>query len=142
VTPNHQLLLGGGSLLTTYATHAHHESLYMFKKLTRYFDKKFPGLNIQFKQMWPGLIGLSKDIAPIAGRDKDKPFLYYIAACAGLPIAAALGRYSAENLLEGNTSLDDYFSPYRSFAIGGKVQSILGTKLTFALCNSMKKFMP
>jgi|SRR5579872_1325112 len=142
MTPNQQLLLGGGSLLTTYATHTQHESSYMFKKLIRYFEKKFPGLNIQFKQMWPGLIGLSKDIAPIAGRDKDKPFLYYIAACAGLPIAAALGRYSAENLLEGNTALDDYFSPYRSFAIGGMAQSILGTKLTFALCNSMKKFMP
>jgi len=134
-------LLGGGSLLTTYAAHPMHDSKYMFNKLTRYFDKKFPGLAIQFKQMWPGLIGLSKDIAPIAGRDKDKPFIYYITAAAGLPIAAALGRYSAENLVGENSALDAYFSPYRSFAISGIAQSILGTQLTFALCNSMKKFM-
>jgi gamma-glutamylputrescine oxidase len=141
ITPHNQLLLGGGSLFTTYATHAMHDSKYMFNKLTRYFDKKFPGLAIQFKQMWPGLIGLSKDIAPIAGRDKDRSHIYYIAAAAGLPIAAALGRYSAENVLESNTTLDAYFSPYRLYPIGGITQSILGTKLTFALCNSMKKFM-
>ena len=142
MTSDKRLLLGGGSVLTTYASSAEHNSKRMFNKLTRYFDTKFPGLNIQFKQLWPGLIGLSKDIAPIAGRDKDKPFLYYVSAAAGLPIAAALGRYSAENLLDGNNDLDSYFSPYRSFPIGGIVQSIIGTKLSFALSNSMKKFMP
>jgi gamma-glutamylputrescine oxidase len=89
--------------------------------------------------MWPGLIGLSKDIAPLAGRDKDKPYLYYISAAAGLPIAAALGRYSAENLIDNKTDLDEYFSPYRSFMIGGITQKILGDGLTFALCNTFKK---
>jgi len=141
ITPNKQLLLGGGTVLTTYAANAIHDSKNMFKKLTHYFDTKFPNLNIQFKHMWPGLIGLSKDIAPIAGRDKEKPFLYYVAAAAGLPIAAALGRYSAENLLENKTNLDSYFSPYRSFPIGGTVQSIIGTKLSFALSNGIKKFL-
>ena len=71
-----------------------------------------------------------------------EPLLYYVSPAAGLPIAAALGRYSAENLLDGNNDLDSYFSPYRSFPIGGTVQSIIGTKLAFALSNSMKKFMP
>jgi gamma-glutamylputrescine oxidase len=142
MTSDKRLLLGGGSVLTTYASKPGHDSQAMFTKLTRYFDAKFPGSNIQFKQLWPGLIGLSKDIAPIAGRDKDRPFLYYVSAAAGLPIAAALGRYSAEHLIDGKTDLDDYFSPYRSFAIGGALQSILGTKLSFVLCNSMKKFAP
>ncbi len=139
MTSDKRLLLGGGSVLTTYASSPEHDSKRMFDKLTRYFDAKFPGLNIQFKQLWPGLIGLSKDIAPIAGRDKDKPFLYYVSAAAGLPIAAALGRYSAESLMDGNNALDSYFSPYRSFPIGGIVQSIIGTKLSFALSNSSKK---
>lgn len=139
VTPNQQLLLGGGSPLNAYSAKPIHDSKYMFNKLTNYFNQKFPGLNIRFKQMWPGLIGLSKDIAPIAGRDKNRPFLYYVSAAAGLPIAAALGRYSAENLLDGRTDLDPYFSPYRKFAINGVLQSIIGTKLTFALCNIMKK---
>jgi gamma-glutamylputrescine oxidase len=142
MTSDKRLLLGGGSVLTTYSSKPEHDSARMFAKLTRYFDAKFPGLNIQFKQLWPGLIGLSKDIAPIAGRDKDRPFLYYVSAAAGLPIAAALGRYSAEHLIDGRTDFDPYFSPYRSFLIGGALQSVLGTKLSFALCNSMKKFIP
>ncbi len=142
ITPHNQLLLGGGSVLTTYAKNPAHDCSYLFKKLTNYFNRTFPGLSIQFKQMWPGLIGLSKDIAPIAGPDKNKPYMYYITAAAGLPIAAALGRYSAEHLLENKNELDAYFSPYRSFAIDGIIQSVLGTRLTFALCNSMKKYMP
>ena len=142
ITPDNRLLLGGGSVLNSYASKPTHDSRYMFKKLTRYFAANFPGLKIEFKQMWPGMMGLSKDIAPIAGRDKDRPFLYYISASAGLPIAAALGRYSAENLIENKQDLDEYFSPYRSFVIQGVAQRILGNKLTFALCNVIKKNIP
>ncbi len=138
VTPNNQLLLGGGSMLKGYASSPEHDSKYMFEKLTNYFKAKFPGLQVQFKTMWPGLIGLSKDIAPLAGRDKERPHLYYISAAAGLPIAAALGRYSAEHMLDGKTYLDEYFSPYRKFRINGALQSLLGTKLSFALCNMLK----
>ncbi len=137
LTSDQRLLLGGSSLLKTYATNPEHDSKFMYKKLTNYLATKFPGLNIQFKQMWPGLIGLSKDIAPLAGRDQNRPFLYYITASAGLPIAAALGRYSAENLLTNNTDLDDYFSPYRPCLINGPLQSLLGTKLSFALSNML-----
>lgn len=142
VTPDHRLLLGGGSLLSTYAKLPTHDSSYMFNKLTSYFDAKFPKLNIEFKQMWPGLMGISKDIAPIAGRDQRNPFIYYVSAAAGLPIAAALGRYSAEHLVDNNTSLDRYFSPYRKFPIGGNLQKILGNQFTFALCNAIKKNIP
>lgn len=139
ITPDNRLLLGGGNIRDAYATQPTHDSAAMFKKLTDYFNKYFPLVDIQFKQMWPGLIGLSKDIAPLAGRDKDMPYRYYIAASAGLPIAAALGRYSAENLLDGKNDLDVYFSPYRHFAISGITQKIIGTKLTFAVSNLMKR---
>lgn len=139
ITPDNRLLLGGGNVRDAYANKPTHDSSSMFNKLTSYFEGHFPGLDIQFKQMWPGLIGVSKDIAPIAGRDKDKPFMYYIAAAAGLPIAAALGRYSAENLIDHKTDLDKYFSPYRSFMIDGVLQKILGNKITFAISNMFKK---
>ncbi len=142
ITPDQRLLLGGGSVLNTYASTPTHDSRYMFNKLSRYLENNFPGLNIQFKQMWSGLMGLSKDIAPIAGRDKQRPYMYYISASAGLPIAAALGRYSAENLLEQRNDLDEYFSPYRKFAISGPLQRVLGNKLTFALCNIIKTNIP
>jgi gamma-glutamylputrescine oxidase len=142
LTGDNRLILGGGSIFTTYSSKATHECTYMMRKLTNYFNEKFPGLNIQFEQMWPGLIGLSKDIGPIAGPDKDEKYIYYIAGAAGLPIAAALGRYSAEHLLDGKTEFDSYFSPYRSFPIGGIVQSVLGTKLSFALSNFFKHHIP
>jgi gamma-glutamylputrescine oxidase len=142
ITSDNRLLLGGGEVLTTYSSQATHDNERMFAKLTRYFATKFPGVTIQFTQMWPGLIGISKDIVPLAGPDKTKPFLYYVSAAAGLPIAAALGRYSAEHMLEGKADLDSYFSPYRPFRIRGALQSLLGTRLSFALCNGMEKVIP
>lgn len=142
ITGQNRLLLGGGSMLNTYNSQPTHDSSYMLRKLTCYFAQHFPDANIQFEQMWPGLIGLSKDIVPIAGPDQDNPHLYYIAAAAGLPIAAALGRYSAEHLIDGRTDLDQIFSPYRQFPISGLAQSLLGTKLTFALSNLIKMNIP
>jgi gamma-glutamylputrescine oxidase len=130
-----RLLLGGGSLLMAYNKYEVHQSLYNYHKLTKYFQKKFPQITIQFEQIWPGMIGLSKDIAPIAGPDKKSPSIYYIAAAAGLPIAAMLGNYSAAHLVDGSDELKDYFSPYRSFLINKWLQTIIGTKLSFALSN-------
>ena len=142
LTGEKRLLVGGSSVFKTYASKPEYSCMSMCHQLTAYIKKKFPHLSIQFEQMWPGLIGISKDIGPIAGRDKDKPFMYYIAAAAGLPIAAALGRYSAEHIIDGKTDFDPYFSPYRPFPIGGIAQSILGTKLSFALSNLIKMNIP
>lgn len=138
VTGQNRLLLGGGSLLNGYVGTVQHENQRIFHKLANYFNKRFPNLNIQFEHMWPGLIGISKDIGPIAGRDKDKPFIYYVGACAGLPIAASLGRYSAEHLIDGRTDLDHCFTPYRNYPIGGAAQAILGNKISFAASNLIK----
>lgn len=142
LTGDKRLLVGGGSLLTTYASKPVHEYARITKKLINYIKTTFPTLDLQFEQHWPGLIGLSKDIGPLAGRDKNNPHIYCIAAAAGLPIAAALGRYSADHLLDGRTDLDTYFSPYRSFPISGLAQSILGNKISFALSNLIKKNVP
>jgi len=139
MTGDNRLLLGGGDLLSTYASQETHHYASIIKKLTSYINHKFPKLDIQFEQIWPGLIGISKDIIPFAGRDKDKPYLYYVSAAAGLPIAAALGRYSAESLIDGATEFDVYFSPYRTFFISGVKQSILGKKASFAISNFINK---
>lgn len=131
VTGQGRLLLGGGSALTTYDKKESFHNQYMYNKLTRYFAKQFPSLSIQFEQYWPGLIGISKDIGPIAGPDKDRPSIYYVSAAAGLPIAAALGSYAAEHILQKRTDLDQYLNPYRSYFISSGLQRILGTKLSF-----------
>jgi gamma-glutamylputrescine oxidase len=130
-----RLLIGGGSILNVYNKHASHYSPFMYKKLTNYIKRTFPDLEIQFEQMWPGLIGVSKDVAPLAGPDKDMKSIYYIGAAAGLPIAAMLGNYCADYILDGADNLKDYFSPYRKFPVGGALQNVLGTKLTFAISN-------
>lgn len=130
-----RLLLGGSSPWYAYTTNASHHCEYMYKKLTRYITQTFPGLDLQFEQLWPGLIGISKDIAPVAGRDKDIKSIYYIGAPAGLTVAAMLGNYCADHMIDGADMLKDYFSPYRQFKVGGALQSIIGTKVSFALSN-------
>ncbi len=134
-----RLLLGGGSLRTMYASQAIHDSSTLYTKLTGYFKEKFPQLKISFEYFWPGLIGLSKDFMPIAGRDERFKNIYYIAATAGLPWAAALGRYSAEVIIDNKNEYDSFFSPYRKFTIGHSLQSVLGIKLSFAIANSISK---
>lgn len=142
LTGDKRLLLGGSSITATYANQSEPYKKGIFRKLTSYFEKNFPNVDVEFQYMWPGRIGMSKDVMPIAGRDQDNPALYYIAAPTGLPWAAALGAYSADVLIEGRNDLDEYFSPYRSFPFGHFAQHILGKRLTFALSHlrSVKSF--
>lgn len=140
ITPDNRLLLGGGSLLQTYAKNESHNNHHMMQKLSRYFSTKFPQVNVSFEYIWPGLIGISKDFFPVAGFDKDMPSVYYIAAAAGLPWAAALGAHSADRIINNNISFDHYFSPYRTTKLGASVlgtclETVLGKRLSFALSN-------
>jgi gamma-glutamylputrescine oxidase len=135
---DNRLLLGGGSLLYTYASQERHNSMYMMKKLTSYWKKKFPNSSPNFEYIWPGLIGVSKDLMPIVGRDAKMPSVYYVVSATGLPWAAALGAYSAEHIINNDTRFDHYFSPYRSFTLGPVFQGVLGKKITFALSHFLK----
>lgn len=132
-----RLMLGGSSLIYSYAANAKHDNYRMFTKLNNYFKNKFPQVNINWQYLWPGLIGISKDIVPIAGFDNKMPDVYYVAATAGLPWASTLGVYSAEKIVDNRHDFDHYFNPYREFYLGATAQKILGTKLTFALSNFM-----
>lgn len=142
LTTDNRLLFGGSNFISTYAAQEKHNYTSIVGKLTASLQKAFPQLSVHFEYVWPGLIGLSKDIAPLAGSDKHSSHIYYVTASAGLPIAAALGRYSAERLVDGNRSLDAYFTPYRHFPLGGRMQKLLGTQLSFALCNLIKRNIP
>lgn len=135
VTGDNRLLLGGARLLDTYASSAHHNNRTVAQKLIRYFNTKFPGVDAQFEYMWPGLIGVSKDLFPLAGPDKAMPSVYYVSAATGLPWAAALGNYSARHIIDGVRDLDEKFSPYRKFSLGPVTQAVLGKPLTFAISN-------
>jgi gamma-glutamylputrescine oxidase len=138
LTGHSRLLLGGANIFQSYTLQHLHRYQLLINQLTNYLHQRF-GLQLHFEHMWSGLIGISKDIAPIAGVDKDNPSIYYVGACAGLPIAAALGMYSAESVLEKRHDLDAYFSPYRPFPIGSLLGKMLGKKVTFALSNLITK---
>lgn len=133
-----RLLIGGSNLLQTYTLQSLHRYQLLVHKFSNYLRRLF-GVELQFEYMWNGLIGISKDIAPILGKDKDNPAIYYIGACAGLPIAAALGIYSAEHILEKRDDLKNYFSPYRSFPVGSLLTKIVGKTISFALSNLITK---
>lgn len=135
LTGDNRLLLGGADIWESYASREQFCNESIARHLTGYFAKKFPTVSLQFDYIWPGLIGISKDFFPIAGRDRHMPSVYYISAAAGLPWAAALGNYSAAALLHNDTSFDRYFSPYRPTKIGPGMQRLLGRKLSFALAN-------
>ncbi len=138
ITGDNRLMVGGANVLYTYASQEKHNSSLLRWQIQRYVAKKFPQLSVTFEYMWPGLIGISKDLMPIAGCDKNMRSVYYVVAAAGLPWAAALGMYSAAHILEQETRMDDYFSPYRKYPLGSIIPKILGTRLTFALSNFMR----
>lgn len=135
---DNRLMLGGARLLSTYASCEEHKTARVQKKLMNYCKEKFPHIPLHFNYIWPGIIGITKDIMPVAGFDKDNTHIYYVTGAAGLPWAAALGVYSAESMIDKRTDLDDVFSPYRHFTLGSTAQKVLGTKLTFALSNFMR----
>lgn len=139
LTGENRLLLGGSSWSTTYTSKAHHDCMSMIRKLTNFFNENFPDAHVQFEQIWPGLVGISKDLAPLAGRDKDQRHIYYISAAAGISVAAGLGNYCAQHLIDGRTDLDYCFSPYRTFPVGNITQSLLGKTVSFALSNYLTK---
>jgi len=138
LTQDNRLMLGGAHLLSTYASREHFHNTRIQKKLISYFQKKFPTIKPSFDYIWPGLIGITKDIMPLAGTDKDMPNVYYISGAVGLPWAAALGNYSAEHILENRTDFDSLFDPYRSYTLGHGIQKIIGTQATFAICNFLR----
>lgn len=137
MTSDNRLILGGSDLLSLFASEKHDYGR-ITSKLSSYFTTMFPGVDITFEYQWPGLIGLSKDTAPIIGPDAAYPHIYYISCVAGLAIAAAMGRYSAQHFLDGRRDMDQYFSYQRSFPIDGLAQKILGKPLSFALSNAIK----
>lgn len=139
IVGENRLLVGGGDYFTTYAREETHNYTSIRTKLSRYIKDKFPKLeDIRFDYQWPGLIGVTRDIIPLAGALRDQKSLYVIAAATGLPWAAALGRYSAECIIDGRSDLDIYFSPYRSFPLGKYASWFLGAPLTTAISHLIR----
>ena len=97
-------------------------------------------MRVKFIACWPGLIGISKDFAPVVGCHPRYSSVIYAAGAAGLPWAAALGRYLAEKVLDGRHDVDTSLAVQRRFPIGPHVQAILGAPAAFAMSHGILKF--
>ncbi len=106
LTGDGRLLIGGGTLVNTYSRREQHRPQLAVRRLTGYVAERFPDLRVKFVACWPGLFGISKDFAPVVGCHPRYASVHYAAGAAGLPWAAALGRYLAEKVLEGRNDVD------------------------------------
>lgn len=135
VTGDNRLMLGGSDLISIFWGKEIHNSTTMFEKLLRYQKRNFPHVLMNFEYFWPGLIGVSKDLFPIADFDNKNKNVYYISGAAGLPWAAALGRYAADKIIHQQDDFDEFFSLKRKFLIRDGLQTLLGKRLSFAISN-------
>lgn len=141
LTGDSRLLIGGSTLADTYSRREQHRPQRVVRRLTHYLAERFPGLVVKFVACWPGLIGISKDFAPIVGRHPRFPSVYFAGGAAGLPWAAALGRYLAERILDGRTDLEDVLGVDRKFPIGPHLQAVMGAPSAFAVSHGIRKFL-
>lgn len=137
ITGERRLLLGAGDVGSLYLQSAAGSRQRILRKQRRYLARHFPSLRVAFEHTWSGVIGVSKDFAPVVGRHENS--LYFAGAAAGLPWAAALGEYVADKITGGRDQLDDLLSPDRSFAVSGRLQRVVGKPLAFALSHGIAK---
>lgn len=135
ITGDNRFLIGGSTMMRTFHFQTPYTPNSVYKKLTNYVKTRFPQLALNFEYMWPGLIGVSKDMQPIIGPDAASPHIYYVTGATGLPWAAALGTYAADAIVEKRHDFDELFSPTRSFYFDGCMQKIMGKPSAFALAN-------
>ena len=127
-----RMLVGGGRLLDTFSKQRQHSR--SFGDLEHYARTCFPVLGAtRFTHSWSGLLGLSKDLLPIAGPRPGFPS-HHLAVCgAGLPWSALAGRCAADLATGRDNELAAVFSPARRFNGLGAWQGLLGKSLTWAI---------
>ena len=127
-----RLLVGGGRLIETFAAeHPHSRS---FAKLERYARARFAGLrDVRFTHAWQGLLGISKDVLPIAGRSLDEPSQHLAMCGAGLPWSVLAGECAAALVAGQAAPLARFFAPERRFPWIERFQPVLGKPVTWAL---------
>jgi gamma-glutamylputrescine oxidase len=139
LTPDRRLLLGGGLLSRTYAPERPDDQSPV-EHLMQYVQERFPQLEgVRFESRWPGLIGVSKDLLPLAGRCPGRTRQYVALCAAGLPWSVAAARTAVAVALDGESELERFFDPRRRFTELDLVQPAARKPLTFALSHAYAK---
>ncbi len=141
VTGDNRLLLGASSALYTYARKQRAVAPRILRKMRAFVRRKFPHTPVEIEYFWPGFIGVSKDLLPLAARDAARPTISFVSGATGLAWAAALGRYMAEKLQSNRSDFDAEFDPNRRFAVGPGLQRYIGKPSAFALSHGIVKLL-
>lgn len=137
LTGEQRLLVGGANLWHAYALRERHEAGRNLRRLADFVARTFPGLDVSWDHVWPGMVGVSKDFLPVAGTDAGIPSLTYIGAAAGLPWAAALGRQVGRSIASGRADTFPEFSPYRRAVRGTLLDRVLTRRGALALAHGL-----
>lgn len=141
LTGDNRMLIGGADLRYTYEKNERPKAPKpIAKKMLKYMEQRFPGIEFSLEFIWPGMLGVTKDLLPIMGQDKDDASIIYIAAASGLPWAAALGRYVADKVQGGRHDFDSVFTPYRKFIAPRFIEKIARKQITYALAHGYAKY--
>jgi gamma-glutamylputrescine oxidase len=137
ITGENRLLIGGGMLLESLKERETHED-HVARMLAGYVRERFKQLgDVSFTTWWPGLIGITKDLLPMAGRASDG--LYYAGCGAGLPWSVVAGETAVQSALDGSSQLDRFLSPTRAYSPLEPLQPLLRKKATFGLSTTWAK---
>ena len=139
LTGDNRLLVGASSPRFTYAKRTRAIVPGILRKMRALVRRKFPHTPLDLQYFWPGLIGVSKDLLPLAGRDEARSTISFVSGATGLAWAAALGRYVADKLQSDRSDFDAEFDPDRKFVVGRKMQRVIGSAGAFALSHGIVK---
>jgi gamma-glutamylputrescine oxidase len=144
LTGSKRILLGGGSLWTTYAKNDTWNSD-VIDRVIHNFRKLWPVVNhVEFIQFWSGRIDMTRDLLPTVLRDNRTPWVHYVLGCVGLPWATFCGDFVARHVYD-DESCDDhryyrYFGIDRGFLIPLWVERVIGKRLVFVVNNAWAKY--
>ena len=144
LTGSKRLLLGGGSLLTTYAKNDSVTSG-VIDHVVAGFRRAFPQLDsVRFIQYWMGRIDMTRDLLPTVLREPGAPWIHRVLGCVGLPWATFCGDFAARQILADRLTGDEKYSRYfdvnRRFLVPIWAEKIIGKRLAFPLNNAWAKY--
>ena len=144
LTGTRRLLLGGGSLLTTYAKNDTTTSG-VIDHVVSGFRRMFPTLrSVRFIQYWSGRIDMTRDLLPTVLREQDAPWVHRVLGCVGLPWATFCGDFSARQALADHETGDEkyygYFDINRKFLVPVWLEKLMGKRIAFPINNAWAKY--
>lgn len=144
LTGDNRILLGGGSLWTTYAKNDTWTERIIDRVLRRFRSHWSSVSHVHFRQFWMGRIDMTRDLMPTVLREPQKPWIHYVLGCVGLPWATFCGDFAARHVLSDETQDDHRFYRYfgldRGFAIPLWAEKLMGKRISFVLNQAYAKY--